>query len=221
MHHDWRADLGPVPEPDRIVEVHAKAAVAAGVAPHARPVVVVKRGAVGGKILGEEHILDVVATWRIARDAETVARHRLVRDPTPDLVGPNRSLPGRDTVDRQRRGHRPITFVGCDDRWLGQVGIDPLAAVVSGRRTGQPKLIASDVLASIEPVPGAAVAFHLGLDHDREIVAARSEPDAVVHWPDRRRYWRLPPGRAGTFSCCTTWVAARYSAEERRSVPTA
>ena len=40
---DRGADGGPVPEPERVVVVHAQAAVAAGVAPVRRPVVVVNR----------------------------------------------------------------------------------------------------------------------------------------------------------------------------------
>src|SRR5438552_7030396 len=98
--HDRGAIVDPDPEPVGIVVSQTETAVAAGVAEVARPVVVVQGGAVAGEILGKEHVLDVVATRGVPRDAEPLAAHRVVRDPSHDAERANGGRPFRDAVYR-------------------------------------------------------------------------------------------------------------------------
>src|SRR5689334_7408887 len=65
---DGGTDVRPVPGEARFVVGNAQTAMRPGIAPVARPVVVVNAGAVVGEVLRPEHVFQVVAARRIAWD---------------------------------------------------------------------------------------------------------------------------------------------------------
>src|SRR5260370_898142 len=72
---DGRLPRGRSPRPGAAAAGRAEAAGAAGVAPRAAPVVVVKAGTVAGEVLSERHFGQVVPAWPEPRDANRVAIH--------------------------------------------------------------------------------------------------------------------------------------------------
>src|SRR5207302_8020095 len=75
-----RANIGPVPQEQTVLEIQAQAAVRARIAKVAGPVVVVKARAIAREILCVQHVLEVVAAGPVRVDSECAAVHRLILD---------------------------------------------------------------------------------------------------------------------------------------------
>src|SRR3982074_2024333 len=96
-----RSQMGPLPEPGAVGVVQAKAAVAASIAPHAAPVVVVQAGAVAGEVLGEQDVGQVVPAWTKGGNANRVAVHRFVGHAAQDRKDASRGRPRSRAFDGQ------------------------------------------------------------------------------------------------------------------------
>src|SRR6476619_1164506 len=91
MDVDRCADRCPIPQVLRIVKQGIEAPVAAGTANRLRrtPPGVVNRVTLVGKVLREEHILELEEVL----GADRPALHRLIRHPPEDLIETRRRLP--------------------------------------------------------------------------------------------------------------------------------
>ena len=112
----------------------------ARVAPVAAPVVVVNAGAVGGEVLGEQHVLEVVAARRVARNrgVDPLAGHRFVRYPPQDVVDARRRTVGNRPLEGQRRPDWRTIFECGQHCRVFQIGFEVTAwgVVPIGRDRG-------------------------------------------------------------------------------------
>src|SRR6185436_12259185 len=107
-----------------------EAAVGAGVAPAAAPVVVVQAGAVAGEVLGEEYVGQVVATGAEAGDADGVAVHRLVGDAPQNGEYAGWGGAVARAFDGQERVDRVAALVDGHAGRHVQVDVQPAAGVL-------------------------------------------------------------------------------------------
>src|SRR5947209_14245727 len=127
MYGDGGAEAGPGPQNGAVGVGQAQAAVRGGVAPVATPVVVVKAGAVACEVLGEEYVGQVVAAWAEAWDADRVAVHRLVGDPTDNGEDAQWRGARSSAVDGQCGEHRRRAFIRDQHGRFSEIDVDPAA----------------------------------------------------------------------------------------------
>ena len=101
-------------------------AMRAGVAKVARPVVVVDRLTARQEVLGEQHVRQVVAARRIARDADGRGVHRFVGHAANNAEGAGRCRKRTPADDGVHRADRRRTVVGDQTRRQVQVDVDPV-----------------------------------------------------------------------------------------------
>src|SRR6266851_753743 len=104
--------------------------MAAGIAPHTAPVVVVQAGAVAREVLGEQYIGQVVATRTEARDTDRVAVHGFVGDASDNREHAGWRRPRTGALDGQERVDWRIALVGGHPRRDREVYVKPMAGKV-------------------------------------------------------------------------------------------